>query len=269
MYDKLSSSGTILVITPVNLTKEVSIVLLERKIPILLEKPPGMNVEENRKIHEAAINNNVPARVAFNRRYTPLLRTLKEEIIRIGEPVLDVDCMFVRAGRKDDDFSTTAIHGIDTVRYLSESEYRNVSFRYQNIIVDDKTVTNIKMSAVMHNGSTTSITFLPCGGCVVERITVTLSGYSLFLYLPVWGGIDAPGKLVCTKNKGIYKIIQGEELVQQYTLHESNGFYDESRIFFDELREGKWPESDVITGHTSVAIAQCIREKKELYEFQG
>ena len=256
----------VMVITPVALTKEVSIALLERKIPVLLEKPPGMSVEENEQIHEAAIRNNVPARVAFNRRYTPLLRALKEEIAQIDQPVLDVDCMFVRKGRKDVDFSTTAIHGIDTVRYLSGSEYKRVHLLYQDLMFDNKEVTNIKMNAEMKNGSTTSATFIPCGGCVMERITVNLCGYSLFVQLPIAGGIDIPGKLVCMKNGKIYKTILGEELVQEYTLHESNGFYNESRIFFDELRQGKWPVSDVITGQTSVAIAQCIREKKELYK---
>lgn len=256
----------VLVITPVALTCEISIALLERKIPVLLEKPPGMNVEENAKIHEAAIRNNVPARVAFNRRYTPLLRALKEELAGIDLPVLDVDCMFVRKGRKEADFSTTAIHGIDSVRYLSGSEYKSVRLQYQDILVDDKPVTNTKVSAVMKNGTSAGITFLPCGGCVVERITVTLSGYTFFLKLPVWEGIDMPGELVCTKNGKVYKTIKGEELVQEYTLHESNGFYDESRIYFDELRGGKWPVSDVLTGQTSVAIARCIRDRIEWYE---
>lgn len=256
----------VLLITPVKLTPELSISLLERKIPVIMEKPPGMTAEENMRIHEAAVRNNTPARVAFNRRYTPLLRALKEEIAQINRPVLDVDCMFVRINRKDDDFSTTAIHAIDAVRYLAGSEYRDVSLQYHDILVDEKTVTNIKLTAKMQNGSSTSVTFLPCGGSVIERITVTLCGYSFFLQLPVWGGSDAPGRLICMKDDKVYKTIQGEDLVKEYTLYESNGFYDESRIFFDELREGKHPVSDVITGHSSVAIAQCIRHKKESYE---
>lgn len=255
----------VLVITPVILTEQISVALLERKIPVILEKPPGMSVDQNMRIHEAAIKNNTPARVAFNRRYTPLVQALKEEIKAAGTQLVDINCMFVRVNRKDADFSTTAIHGIDTVKYIAESEYAGARFYYHDITVADKNVTNIQMSAVLENGASASLTFLPCGGCVVERITVTLIGYTFFLYLPVWGGADAPGELVCFKERQEYKRISGDNLIKQYTLHESNGYYAESQIFFDELRSGKWPESDVITGKSSVEIMTCIRERRNYF----
>lgn len=255
----------VMAITPVFLTKEVSTKLLDMKIPVILEKPPGMDADETMAIHNAAIKNNTPARAAFNRRYTPLVRALKDEIEKSGSPVLDVSCMFVRVGREDDDFSTTAIHGIDTVKFLSGSEYKDVSFRYNDIIHGGKTVTNIQLSAVMENGATASATFLPCGGCVVERISVTTTDHTFFLFLPVWGGADAPGKLVCMKGGAEYKTIEGGDLVGEYSLHESNGFYDESASFFDLLRAGERPESDVITGKTSVEIAHFIRQRKDKY----
>lgn len=251
----------VMAITPVALTAEVSIELLNRKIPVFLEKPPGMDPEQTRAIHEAALRSNTPARVAFNRRYMPLVLALKEELTQLNLPVLDVDCMFVRTNRTDADFSTTAIHAIDLVSHLAGSDYERVHFLYQDIVVNEKPVVNTKLSAVMENGTTASLTFQPCGGCVIERITVTLKGYTVFLELPVWGGMDAPGRLVCTKGKTVYKTIFGDK----DSMYESNGFYDESRLFFDELRRGDRPVSDVITGVSSVAIAHCIRQKKDTY----
>lgn len=255
----------VMAITPVQHTCEISCELLKRKIPVILEKPPGMDAEQTRKIHNTAIEYSVPARAAFNRRYTPLVRALKDEIISAKAAITDLDCMFIRVGRTDDDFSTTAIHGIDTVKFIAGSDYKNVSFGYSDIVYNDKKVTNIIMSGMSENGASVNLTFMPCGGCVVERITVNAIGYSFFLYLPVWGGADSPGKLICIKDGQEYKTIDGSELVEHYTLHESNGFYDESRIFFDELRSGKSPESDVISGMQSVEIAQCIRERKDCY----
>lgn len=255
------SPDVVLAITPLQITPEVSITLLERKIPVLLEKPPGLNAEQNSSIHAAAVNNNTPARVAFNRRYMPLVCALKEEINAAGAQLLDINCMFVRVNRRDADFSTTAIHGIDAVKFIADSEYANVHFSYQDIEVDSKKVTNIRMAASMENGASATLTFLPCGGCVVERITVSLIGYTFFLYLPVWGGADAPGELVCFKERQEYKRISGNDLVPQYTLYESNGFYAESQTFFDELRAGKRPVSDVITGKSSVDIAEYIRRR--------
>ena len=251
----------VLAVTPVELTKEISIQLLERKVPVLLEKPPGMDPNENIEIHEAALRNNTPARVAFNRRYTPLLRALMEEMDFAKAPVIDVSCMFIRVGRKVTDFSTTAIHGIDTVRFLSGSDYAKVHLHYNDCMIEGIPVNNIQMTGVMKNGATVSATFLPHGGCTVERICVTLVGYTFFLYLPVWSGNDTPGELVCMKDGITYKTISGNDLIKQYTLFESNGYYAESQIFFDELRSGKRPESDVITGHSSVTIAECIRRR--------
>lgn len=252
----------VMAVTPVELTKEISIALLERKIPVLLEKPPGMDALENQAIHEAALRNHTPARVAFNRRYTPLLRALMEEIQAAGTQMLDVSCMFVRVGRKVPDFSTTAIHGIDTVRYIAGSEYTKVHLHYNDSIVEGIPVNNIQMTGVMQNGVMVSATFLPHGGCVVERISVTLVGYTFFLFLPVWSGTDTPGELVCMKDGEEYKRISGDDLVPVYTLYESNGYYAESQIFFDELRSGERPASDVISGKASVEIAQAIRERK-------
>ena len=251
----------VLAVTPVELTKEISIALLERKIPVLLEKPPGMNPEENIAIHTAAIENDTPARVAFNRRYTPLLQALVDEMKLAKAPVIDVSCMFIRVGRKVPDFSTTAIHGIDTVRYLSGSDYSKVHLHYNDCLIEGIPVNNIQMTGVMKNGATVSATFLPHGGCTVERICVTLVGYTFFLYLPVWSGNDTPGELVCMKDGVVYKTISGNDLIKQYTLFESNGYYAECQIFFDELRNGKRPISDVFTGNSSVKIAECIRKR--------
>ena len=124
----------VLVVTPDTLTRDVSVALLKRKIPILLEKPPGLNREQTMSIHRAAMENHTPARVAFNRRYTPLLRALMEEMKQAGAPLQDISCMFIRVGRKDADFSTTAIHGIDTVKYLAGCEYETAAFQYQDIV---------------------------------------------------------------------------------------------------------------------------------------
>lgn len=251
----------VMAITPVGLTAPISIELLNRKIPVFLEKPPGMDPEQAAAIHKAAMENNTPARVAFNRRYMPLVQELKEELNRLALPVLDVDCMFVRSGRTDADFSTTAIHAIDLVSNLVGSDYEEVHFLYQNITVKEKPVVNTKMTARMENGATATLTFQPCGGCVVERVTVTLCGYTLFLELPVWGGMDAPGRLVCTQGRTVYKTVYGDK----ETMHESNGFYNESAGFFDALRAGERPASDVISGASSVAISHCIRQKKSEY----
>lgn len=256
----------VMAITPVMLTEEISIELLKRKIPTILEKPPGMDKNAVMNIHKTAIENNVPARVAFNRRYTPLVAELKKEIEKIGSPVLNVNCLFIRKGRNDADFSTTASHGIDTARFLTDSDYKEATFRYVDTKVDGITVPNISISAFMENGATANLSFLPRGGCIVERFCVTLLEHTLILKIPVWDGSDVPGELICMHDDKVYKTVSGNELIDEYTIYEANGFYQESQSFFDLLRNGERPVSDVASGASTVEIMKCIRERITEYK---
>lgn len=254
-----------LVITPTAVTAEVAIGVLKKNVPALIEKPPGMNQEQIKMIHETALLHQTPARAAFNRRYMPLVTALAESIKEANSKILDINCMFIRVGRTDDDFSTTAIHGIDTVKYLSGSEYKSARFLYNDMDYNGKNITNISIMAEMVDGVSASMSFLPCGGCVAERISITLKDHTFFLQMPVWGGVDAPGKLVCMKEGKVYKTVSGDELVSEQTVYETNGFYTENADFFDMLRSGKRPVSDIIGATSSVLIAECIRKRKELY----
>lgn len=250
-----------LVITPSSLTAKVSQEVLETKTNILLEKPPGINQEETKSIHECAERNGVYARVGFNRRYMPIVTSLIQEIAACGQPILHADCNFVRTGRTDDDFCTTAIHAIDSIRYIVNSDYRKADFLYQDIEYAGKKVTDFYMHAQFENSAAAQINLLPCSGCVSERIHVSCVDYTFFAELPVWNGIDMPGRLVCTKNGTAYKTITGD----RESLFESNGFYAENATFFDLIKRGKKAYSDVATGIQSVEIADYLRKRKPEY----
>jgi predicted dehydrogenase len=76
---------------------------------------------------------NAPNRVAFNRRYTPLasaLASLLSDEIGLAN-VQHIRYDFTRVRRTDADFSLTAIHGVDAVRFLAGADYASVRFRYQ------------------------------------------------------------------------------------------------------------------------------------------
>ena len=251
-----------LVLMPVALTAKVSMDVIRTGTNVMLEKPPGIHADETRAIHECALAHGVHARVAFNRRYMPLVRALREEIAACGEMPVYADCRFVRVGRTDADFCTTAIHAIDSIRCILNSDYRVASFTYQNFpYKNDRTGTNYYITADFESGAAAHISFLTCGGCVAERITVSCKDYTFFLELPVWMGLDMPGRLVCTHGGQAYKTLIGEH----DTMFESSGFYDESASFFDLIRAGAAPASDVSSGIQSVEIADCMRRREKIY----
>ena len=114
-------------IAPVDLTCELSCRILAMGFPLLMEKPPGKTVAELDRMIAAAEARGVPTQVAFNRRYTPVVRALKGMVTDLQHIRYD----FTRVRRTDADFSLTAIHGVDAVRFLAGADYASVRFRYQ------------------------------------------------------------------------------------------------------------------------------------------
>ena len=74
----------------------------------------------------------VPHQVAFNRRFAPLVRELRRRIEEAG-PLQHLHYEMTRVERRDPDFSTTAIHGLDAVRYLAGCDYAEARFRYREL----------------------------------------------------------------------------------------------------------------------------------------
>lgn len=260
MLDK-EKPDVVMVICPVALTYKISSEVMKRGINIILEKPPGVDSEETAELHRLALENNVHARVAFNRRYMPLITELREEIKKCGKPVHHADCNFVRVGRTEPDFATTAIHGIDTIKYLVGADYSKVDVFYHDYIYESKNITNYYLNCEFESGAYANINFMRCSGCMSERIHISCEDYTFFLETPVGCGIDMSGKLICTYRGDNYKIVTSG--VNDRTV--CTGFYHESAEFFDIIRGGKAPESDIDTGIQSVEIADCLRKRIPSY----
>ena len=74
--------------------------LLERGIPLMMEKPPGLNPAETRRMIDAAAAADAPNQVAFNRRYHPLVQRLCAEVRALAaedQPILTVQYEMLRA----------------------------------------------------------------------------------------------------------------------------------------------------------------------------
>ena len=124
----------------------------------------------------AAEKSGLPNQVAFNRRYAPLVRELKNRLEASSRPedIQNLRYDFFRINRRDADFATTAIHGIDTVRFLAGAPYRRVRFHYQPFPALGPTVANLFMDCEMTSGATAQINFCPVTGVIIERATVSL-----------------------------------------------------------------------------------------------
>ena len=256
----------VVVVVPVERTAAVGSLVLERGVPLLLEKPPGGTVDEvDDLIAAAQEGGGVPHQVAFNRRFAPLVRELRRRIEEVGAPH-HLHYEMTRVDRRDPDFSTTAIHGVDTVRFLAGCDFARARFRYQERPELGEGVANILVDAVLSSGATAHLAFSPVAGVVVERATAHAHGHSLFLHVPMWSGVDSPGRLWHYSEGRLAAEIDGERLGDGTALFELGGFYRETRAFLEALAAGRAPSPSLRESRQSVEIAERIRHRAAEYQ---
>jgi predicted dehydrogenase len=242
-------------ICPVELTAELSALILRKGYPLIVEKPPGMITEETKQMMEAA--GDVPNQVAFNRRYMPIVQKAKE-MIGANTRINDIRYRMARVNRLDPDFTTTAIHGIDLVKYMAGNEYRQLHFYYREV----GTATHYHISGQTENGTVVHLDFLPVAGEDTERLEISTSKGMFYLRLPIWTNCyDKLGGLEhMMNNQSVYTFSEEEE---SFVL---SGFYHENAFFFDDLRKNKKPEGDIASGLQSVEVAEYIRRREMIYK---
>jgi len=122
--DEMLAAETIdglVVITPVALTASIAAELLPRRIPLLIEKPPGQNPDETRHLVKLAEQYKTPNMVSFNRRFNPALVRAKQWLadnVPDQPPQLAVARM-LRHNRTEPAFVVdTGIHLVDATNCL-------------------------------------------------------------------------------------------------------------------------------------------------------
>lgn len=245
----------------------LSVKVIEKGYPILMEKPPGLSKEETLAIVAAVEKNRVPNKVAFNRWYIPVMVKLKEMMkanLKL-EKVHQIRYDFYRTGRTEPDFYTTAIHGISAVAFLAESPFDEIHFTYQELPSLGEHVANIYMDCRFASGVIAHLHFCPVAGVVIERATVNSLHQTIFAELPIWASHDNPGRLVHFKNGHIISDTRGDLFTDSSDMYITNGFYAENESFFNMIRNNAAQEGGVELAPQIVEVADCIRLRKKRY----
>lgn len=254
------------IITPVDYTCDIAVDVIKKGYNIILEKPPGKNRTEIEKINEAAKKYNVNVRTSFNRRYTPLIMELIRRVEETSERIINITYQLYRFQRYDKDFSTTAIHAVDVVKYIAKSDYKTVELSYDHHPELGENVKNVFLNGVFENGTYFQIALVPTGGAITERVTVNTVGYSFYVELPMWENIDVPGKLLQVTANNRCQTVTGDKLSDSTDMFEVSGFYDENRLYFEKLRAGSKTINDLESAIQSVELEDCIRKSVTHYE---
>ncbi len=256
-------------VVPVSRTCDMASRVLEQGFPLLLEKPPGETVADVDRLVAAAREGgrggrDVPHQVAFNRRYVPLIAALRRRLDDLGPAVTlqHVRYEMVRVNRLDPDFSTTAVHAIDAVRFLARSDFAEIRFRYQDLPELGHGVANIFMDAVMLSGTTAHLSFCPVAGVVVERAELHARDHTFFLQIPMWNAFDAPGRLVHVERGNVVDDSRGPSDGEGATPWEQGGFYGEYEAFLGDLAAGREPSPGLRATRQSVEVAEAMRARR-------
>jgi myo-inositol 2-dehydrogenase/D-chiro-inositol 1-dehydrogenase len=241
--------------------------VLLRGVPLLLEKPPGMRGRETARLARIAGRLKVPHLVAFNRRFIPLMmeleRTLRALEGEAGIQLIAYD--MIRVDRREPDFAGTAVHAIDAARFLAGSDYRTVRFSYDDMPALGPGVANVTMDGRFMCGARFHVRICPAAGAVIERAAVHLHGHSLYLELPIWNAVDAPGRLVHLAAGKLVREVSGTALHPGSGLFETGGFLQETMRFLDDVRAGRMPPSDLASAVQSVQVMERMALRARSY----
>ncbi|MBR3108418.1 MAG: Gfo/Idh/MocA family oxidoreductase [Clostridia bacterium] len=255
------------IVVPEHAICPTSIAVMEQGFHVLLEKPPGLTPDDTKRMIRTAEKSGVINQVAFNRRYHPMLSALKTMMAQQTDmPLQTLFYDFFRFGRTEPSFYTTAIHGIDTAKYLIGSDYKEVSFAYQDLPCAGPNVMNILLSCTFENGVIANLHFCPISGAVVERIMVNARDHTFFLRMPIWNGNDMPGEIQHMEKAKLVSSLSGLDVNPCQDMYVTDGFYAENKAFFDTVRAGTKSANDIRSALQSVEIADAIRRREAVWK---
>jgi predicted dehydrogenase len=170
-----------------------------------------------------------------------------------------------RYDRREPDFSTTAVHGLDAVRFLTGSDYAHARFRYQELPHLGPGVANMFVDGVMASGTVVHLAFCPVGGVIHERATIQGEGHTLVLALPVADSADIPGHLRHVERGRVVSELSGLPVELGGEAFDLAGFYAQDAAFLEALAAGRPPAPDLAQSRQSVELADCLRRRAAEY----
>lgn len=113
MFDEVAPDAVIVLVNAPRIAS-VAVECLRRGIPTLLEKPPGLSVEDTRALRDAAAETNCLNMVGLNRRFYSVMRRAREAILEAG-PLVSV---FVEAPERLGEIKALGVHPPEIISSL-------------------------------------------------------------------------------------------------------------------------------------------------------
>lgn len=227
MLEKEKPDGCIAV-TPCPATAEIGRIIIEAGVPMVMEKPPGVTVEEAREIVELVERKSARVMVSMNRRFDPAIRAgLK---FKGDRPIEYIRASIMRVKRTEKAFMfSTALHTLDAMREIAGDIK---TFDVESCKVDGVWWYVIRF--VFESGTLGVLEVLPTTGANAERYEIFGAGYRVIMQV---AEVDE-GHVRCWEGG---ELVIDEESAAGEPVFVRNGAYGETVEFITALKEGRMP----------------------------
>jgi len=242
MLNEANLHGCIAVVPPEMISK-VGIMLLRRGIPCLVEKPLGASPTDISLLLTAAKETQTSNMVSVNRRFMPFLNCALEWA-RAAGPLRYVHGRMMRHARNESEFIwTTAVHAVDTLRYIA-GEVSQATWRRMK---SANTAAWYAIDLRFKNGIYGHIDVLPTSGVLEETYELFGEGFRATVTCP----FGRERFVRCFHdNKLVLEKIAGSDTPED-VLH---GFYEEAAEFIRALRSKEKPHPSIEEVFPSVEL---------------
>ncbi len=233
-------------------------IAIGRKLPFLVEKPPALTPESHQRLAELA--GSLPHLVAYNRRFSPFLRQA-QAWLKKGE-AQSLHAQFTRHERHDPDFTSTAVHAIDSARFLA-GDFCEAAIA-STPVADSR---NFFISGWTTEGCRMEIAIMPLTASSQEHYILRGRERSVVVVYPFNVSLEESGFVeLHEKNKVVKRKTHLDFGLDVQDASALAGIYDEHLDFCNLL--GTEAQA-VSTLHTSLQTAQIRAELKRQCALSG
>lgn len=242
MLDK-EELDAIYVIMPPHHLYDIVIDCLKENLNVFIEKPPGVTTNQIRSLSWFAQKHRCKTMVGFNRRFIPLMRTVKAIVEKRGPINQCVSEFYKNINSEEppyyrgavDVLTSDVIHAVDALRWMGGAEVREVRSSVR------------KLSADYHNSFNAIVSFT--NGTVGILMANWVAGSRIHTFQMHSRGISA---FINPNDKAsIYSDNKAEpEVISTFDAaggsrepHRYYGFFDENRHFVECLLQEIEPET--------------------------
>jgi predicted dehydrogenase len=249
MLSREEIDGCIAVVPPERIS-ETGILLLNRHIPCVLEKPLGSVLAEVEELAKKAAESGTPNMVSVNRRFMPFLNRALEWARNAGS-VRYVHCTLARHARSEREFIwATAVHAVDTLRYIAGEVNK-----FEGRTMMAGTTAWYAIDLLFQSGVEGRIDVLPTVGMVEETYDLSGEGFHVWVTCP----FGRKRGWLAYRNG----VLVTEELASVDTPEDVlNGCYDETGAFIAALRDRSAPRPSIAEVAPSVRICMSIANQQ-------